>query len=75
MWNIASGVSSLLSPIGGPIPLHRYRAFKKAPAQQRAERIEALARQLALPRTALEGHPHARAFEQATDVPAIPFAD
>jgi hypothetical protein len=63
------------SPIGGPIPLHRYRAFKKTPTQQRAERIEALARQLALPRPALEGHPHAHAFEQATDVPAIPFAD
>jgi hypothetical protein len=62
-------------PIGGPIPLHRYRAFKKTPTQRRAERIEALAGQLALPRAALEGHPHADAFEQATDVPAIPFAD
>jgi hypothetical protein len=63
------------APIGGPIPLHRYRAFKKTPTQRRAERIEALAVQLALPRAALEGHPHACAFEQATDVPAIPFAD
>jgi hypothetical protein len=63
------------SPIGGPIPLHRYRAFKKTPTQQRAERIEALAVQLALPRAALEGHPHAGAFALTTDVPAIPFAD
>ena len=63
------------APIGGPIPLHRYRAFKKTPTQRRAERLEALAVQLALPRAALEGHPHAGAFEQAMDVPAIPFAD
>jgi hypothetical protein len=62
-------------PIGGPIPLHRYRAFKKTPPHRRAERIEALAVQLALPRAALEGHPHAGAFEQAREVPAIPFAD
>jgi hypothetical protein len=30
-------------PVGGPIPLHRYRRFKKTAIQQRAERIEALA--------------------------------
>ena len=63
------------TPIGGPIPLHRYRAFKKTPTQQRADRIEALAAQLALPRPALEGHPHAGAFAPTSDVPAIPFAD
>jgi hypothetical protein len=63
------------TPMGGPIPLHRYRAFKKTPTQQRADRIEALAAQLALPRTALEGHPHAGAFAPTSDVPAIPFAD
>lgn len=63
------------TPIGGPIPLHRYRAFKKTPTQQRADRIEALATQLALPRAALEGHPHAGAFAPTSDVPAIPFAD
>jgi hypothetical protein len=45
------------APIGGPIPLHRYRAFKKTLTQRRAERIEALAVQLALPRAALAGHP------------------
>ena len=38
------------APVGGPIPLYRYRAFKKSPTQQRADRIEALAEQLALPR-------------------------
>lgn len=42
-------------PIDGPIPLHRYRAFKKSKLQQRADRIEALAAQLQLSRGALEG--------------------
>ena len=36
-------------PVGGPIPLHRYRSFKKTKTQQRAERIATLAEQLALP--------------------------
>ncbi len=36
-------------PVGSPIPLNRYRSFKKTRTQQRADRIEALAKQLALP--------------------------
>ena len=39
----------------GPIPLHRYRAFKKSKADERADRIEQLARQLGLPIAALAG--------------------
>jgi hypothetical protein len=31
------------TPVGGPIPLHRYRRFKKTKTQRRTERIEALA--------------------------------
>jgi hypothetical protein len=54
------------SPVGGPILLHRHRAFKKTPTQQRAERIAGLAAQLALPCAALEGHPHAVAFARVT---------
>ena len=42
-------------PLGGPIPLHRYRRFKKTVIEQRAERIEALAAQLVLPRAAADG--------------------
>ena len=42
-------------PVGGPIPLHRYRRFKKTATQQRVERLEALAAQLLLPRAAVEG--------------------
>jgi len=42
-------------PVSGPIPLHRYRAFKQGKAQARAERIRALADQLGLPISALAG--------------------
>jgi hypothetical protein len=34
--------------------------FKKSPTQQRADRIEPLAEELALPRAALEGNPPAK---------------
>jgi len=43
------------TPVGGPIPLHRYRRFKKTRTEKRAERVEALAARLELPRTALDG--------------------
>lgn len=41
-------------PVGGPIPLGRYRRFKKTAYEKRAERIEALAAKLHLPRAALD---------------------
>ena len=41
------------SPIGAPIPLHRYRRFKKTRSQKKADQIENLAKQLNLPVTAL----------------------
>ncbi len=37
------------NPVGGPIPLHRYRSFKKSRTQKRADRITQLAKQLMLP--------------------------
>lgn len=43
------------SPVGGPIPLDRYRSFKKTKTQKRAEHIEQLAQQLALPPAAGSG--------------------
>jgi hypothetical protein len=43
------------TPVGGPIPLHRYRRFKKTRTEKRAERVEALAASLELPRAALDG--------------------
>jgi hypothetical protein len=42
-------------PDGGPIPLHRYRAFKKTPLEKQTDRIEELATKLSLPRAALNG--------------------
>ena len=48
------------APVAGPIPLHRYRAFKKSPADERADRIEHLADQLGLPRAALTGETEIR---------------
>jgi hypothetical protein len=41
------------APIGQPIPLHSYRSFKKTNTEKRNDRIEALAKQLALPDSAL----------------------
>jgi len=60
--------------VSGPIPLHRYRAFKRGKAGERADRIRALADQLGLPISALSGDdvrlvPSAVAVE----VPKQPF--
>jgi transposase InsO family protein len=64
------------APVGGPIPLHRYRAFKKTRTEQRADRIEALAEELALPRTAVENRPHvAELAAKSSALPVIPFLD
>lgn len=41
------------APIGKPIPINSYRSFKKTNTQKRADRIEALAQQLALPSSAI----------------------
>lgn len=43
-------------PVSGPIPLHRYRAFKRGKAAERSDRIHALASQLNLPVSALSGN-------------------
>lgn len=42
-------------PVSGPIPLHRYRSFKRGKVQERADHIRALADQLGLPIAALAG--------------------
>ncbi len=44
-------------PTGGPIPLHRYRKFKKSRTQKQADRIETIAEALVLPRAALTDDP------------------
>lgn len=65
-------------PVDGPIPLHRYRKFKKSLTQERADRIEALAHQLVLPRAALEGNRELQLLTQSQLMPepaVIPFQD
>ena len=45
----------LYRPVSGPVPLHRYRAFKRRKTDERADRIRALADQFDLPINALAG--------------------
>ncbi len=42
-------------PVAGPIPLHRYRKFKKSKSDERIDSIEQLAAQIGLPIAALAG--------------------
>lgn len=63
------------APSGGPIPLHRYRSFKKTPTQQRADRIEGLAEHLAVPRAALSDYPTLSSSLLAFEAVKQPFAD
>jgi hypothetical protein len=42
-------------PVSGPVPLHRYRAIKRGKADERADRIRALADQFDLPISTLAG--------------------
>jgi hypothetical protein len=61
------------TPVGGPIPLHRYRSFKKTKTQRRTERIEALAEKLTLPESVWGG---AAPVATPTAAPAaVPFVD
>jgi hypothetical protein len=61
-------------PVSGPIPLHRYRAFKRSQADQRAARIRSLAAQLGLPIAALSGNDvRLAAPELSATMPRQPF--
>lgn len=63
------------APVGAPIPLHRYRRFKKTAYEQRADRIEALAEKLQLPRAAVDG-PYAVSLPTDAPPPLVqPFVD
>ena len=63
------------APVGDPIPLHRYRRFKKTRTQKRVDRIEGLARHLALPRAALSEYPALSSSLSAVEVATQPFRD
>jgi hypothetical protein len=61
-------------PSSGPIPLNRYRAFKRGKTDERADRIRALADQLGLPIAALTGAGvELRTVSPPVDVPRQPF--
>lgn len=63
-------------PVGGPIPLNRYRRFKKTTAEKRADKVEALAGKLRLPIEALSQDSRlpeafARALPESTNFEAF----
>lgn len=62
-------------PISGPIPLHRYRKFKKSKADKRADRIEQLAARINLPIAALTGEQGVNLLAADTSgmIPVQPF--
>jgi hypothetical protein len=63
-------------PVDGPISLHRYRRFKTTKLQQRVDRLDALAAQLALPRAAVEDPAVRVPWPAGLSAPAvIPFVD
>lgn len=65
-------------PVDGPIPLHRYRKFKKSRTQERADRIATLAKQLDLPRSALTGNADLQFVTDSSVSPTLtitPFQD
>jgi hypothetical protein len=53
-------------PVSGPIPLNRYRSFKKTRADERADRLHLLAARLGLPIAALSGEADVRLAGPAT---------
>jgi hypothetical protein len=65
------------TPVGGPIPLHRYRSHKKTRSEDRADRIAALADRLGLPRAALDGNPDigTAPTPDRREIMQVPFAD
>jgi len=62
-------------PVGGPIPLHRYRRFKKTATEKRIDRIEELAERLDLPPAALTDRPELTRTWPAPNLPIQPFRD
>lgn len=63
------------TPAGGPIPLHRYRQFKKTGRERRAERIETLAAKLSIPRAAVAGRPQVTGLLPLPEPPVELFSD
>jgi hypothetical protein len=64
-------------PVGGPIPLHRYRKHRKSRREVRADQVSELAGKLVLPRAALSGEDGVVMIgtAPAVVVPMRPFDD
>ena len=62
-------------PIGGPIPLHRYRKHRKSRREIRADQVAALADKLVLPRAAVSGEDGVVMTRPAAAVTIRPFQD
>jgi hypothetical protein len=62
-------------PIGGPIPLHRYRKHRKSNREIRADKVAQLADKLVLPRAAVSGEDGVVEVRAAVVVPVRPFRD
>ncbi len=61
-------------PVSGPIPLHRYRAFKRGKVSEKADKIRLLADQLDLPIAALSGNDvRLTVCEISPPIPKQPF--
>jgi hypothetical protein len=68
--------SGPFAPVSGPIPLGRYRSFKKTATDEKADRIRQLADQLGLPIAALSGELdiHLEALTRSeANIPRQPF--
>jgi len=63
------------SPSRGAIPLSRYRKFQKSKAEERLDKVMALARQLGLPRAAVTGEADVLRSSLGHSVPHQPFPD
>jgi hypothetical protein len=62
-------------PIGGPIPLHRYRKHRKSRREIRADKVAELADKLVLPRAAVSGEDGVVVIRPAIVAPVRPFRD
>lgn len=60
------------TPVAGPIPLNRYRAFKKTAVDEKADRIRQIADQLGLPIAALAGDNGICLVEPTKSLEALP---
>jgi Integrase core domain len=65
-------------PVDSPIPLHRYRKFKKTKTDERADRIASLAKKLNLPRAAYENNADLQLLAsevQTSELKVTPWSD